>query len=82
MVHLIYILLLKKSYPAHNLRHTNSKLLLTQGVDFKTIQTKLQHKNINTTLNICSHVNKKMQKDATEKLNNILVGKLSTNKKH
>jgi len=47
-------------------------LLLSQGVDFKTIQTRLGHKDINATLNIYSHVNKEMQKNATEKLNNIL----------
>ncbi|MCJ7689528.1 MAG: tyrosine-type recombinase/integrase [Clostridiaceae bacterium] len=50
-------------------------MLLSQGIDFKTIQTRLGHKDINTTLNIYSHVNKDMQKNATEKLNNILGGK-------
>lgn len=56
------------------MRHTNATLLLSHGVDFKTIQTRLGHKDINTTLNIYSHVNK-IQKNATEKLNNILGGK-------
>ena len=50
-------------------------MLLSQGIDFKTIQTRLGHKDINTTLNIYSHVNKDMQKNATEKLNHILGGK-------
>jgi len=54
-------------------------LLLSQGVDFKTIQTRLDHKDINTTLNIYSHVNKEMQKNATEKLNNISGGKAVAN---
>jgi integrase len=56
----------------HDLRHTNATLLLSQGVDFKTIQIRLGHKDINTTLNIYSHVNKEMQKSATEKLLKIL----------
>lgn len=56
----------------HDLRHTNATLLLEQGVDFKTIQTRLGHADINTTLNIYSHVNLSMQKKATDKLTKIL----------
>ncbi|MHC1720828.1 MAG: tyrosine-type recombinase/integrase [Clostridiaceae bacterium] len=69
---------INKNIRFHDLRHTNATLLLSQGVDFKTIQTRLGHKDINTTLNIYSHVNKEMQKDATDKLNNIFGGKLAT----
>ncbi|GFN35881.1 tyrosine-type recombinase/integrase [Tepidimicrobium xylanilyticum] len=58
----------------HDLRHTNATLLLSHGVDFKVIQTRLGHFDINTTLNIYSHVNLEMQKDATTKLNEILHG--------
>lgn len=56
----------------HDLRHTNATLLLQQGIDFKVIQTRLGHSDINTTLNIYSHVNVEMQKKATEKLIEIL----------
>ncbi|NFV12753.1 integrase [Clostridium sporogenes] len=38
-------------------------------IDFKVIQTKLCYSHINTTLNTYSHVNKSMQKNATDKLN-------------
>nr|WP_250160170.1 tyrosine-type recombinase/integrase [Caloranaerobacter azorensis] len=58
----------------HDLRHTNATLLLSQGVDFKVIQTRLGHSDINTTLNIYSHVDIEMQKKATEKLTNLLGG--------
>ncbi|ACQ53721.1 hypothetical protein CBB_3220 [Clostridium botulinum Bf] len=47
-------------------------LLLSQVVDFKVIQERLWHEDINTTLNTYSHVNKTMQKNATDKLNSIL----------
>ncbi|MCC5437747.1 tyrosine-type recombinase/integrase [Clostridium botulinum] len=56
----------------HDLRHTNEMLLLSQGVDFKVIQERLWHEDINTTLNTYSHVNKTIQKNATDKLNSIL----------
>jgi len=47
-------------------------LLLEQGVDFKNLQTRLGDKDIAATLNIYSHVNQKMQKEATEKLRKAL----------
>ena len=73
---------INKKLRFHDLRHTNATLLLSQGIDLKTIQTRLGHKDINTTLNIYSHVNKEMQKNATEKLNNILGGKAVAKWKH
>ncbi|GKX65601.1 tyrosine-type recombinase/integrase [Inconstantimicrobium mannanitabidum] len=69
-----------KTIRFHDLRHTNATLLIQQGVDFKTVQTRLGHEDINTTLNIYAHVNKEMQKNATEKLNNIFGGKLVAKK--
>jgi integrase len=56
----------------HDLRHTNATLLLSQGVNFKTIQIRLGHADINTTLNIYSHVTEEMQKEASEKITNLL----------
>lgn len=63
---------IEKKVRFHDLRHTNATLLLQQGIDFKTIQVRLGHSDINTTLNIYSHVTTNMQKDATEKLNTLL----------
>lgn len=55
----------------HDLRHSNATLLLSQGVDFKTIQARLGHADISTTLNIYSHVSLEMQKNAVDKLSSI-----------
>ncbi|AAK79280.1 integrase [Clostridium acetobutylicum] len=63
---------INKNVRFHDLRHTNATLLLQQGTDLKVIQERLGHKDIATTANIYSHVNKSMQKAATEKLLNIL----------
>ncbi|URZ15777.1 Tyrosine recombinase XerC [Clostridium felsineum DSM 794] len=59
---------INKAIRFHDLRHTNATLLLEQGINLKVIQERLGHKDISTTANIYSHVNKTMQKDATEKL--------------
>lgn len=63
---------INKNVRFHDLRHTNATLLLQQGTDLKVIQERLGHKDISTTANIYSHVNKSMQKAATEKLLNLL----------
>jgi len=63
---------INKNVRFHDLRHTNATLLLQQGIDFKVIQERLGHSDIGTTMNIYSHVNKAMQKKATDKLSELL----------
>jgi integrase len=50
------------------LRHTHATLLLEAGVPAKVVQERLGHSNIQTTMNIYSHVSPNMQKDAVEQL--------------
>lgn len=45
-----------------NLCHANAILMLEQGVDYKTIQIRLGHADISTTMDIYSHVNINIQK--------------------
>lgn len=63
---------INKNVRFHDLRHTNATLLLQQGVDFKVIQDRLGHSDISTTMNIYSHVNKDMQKKATDRLSKLI----------
>lgn len=58
----------------HDLRYTNATLLLQQDVDMKTIQERLGHENITTTMNIYSNVTMEMQKKATAKITNLISG--------
>lgn len=51
----------------HDMRHTFVVLSLQQGVDIKTIQSDLGHKEISTTLDRYGHVNDEMKRDAAEK---------------
>jgi len=51
--------------------------LLQQNVDFKTIQIRLGHGDLSTTMDIYSHVNIEMQKQAVTKLKDALSWKAS-----
>ena len=50
----------------HDLRHTHATLLLSQGVDIKTIQKRLGHSDISTTLNVYAHSVKELDKKASD----------------
>lgn len=56
----------------HDLRHTNATLLLEGGVDFKTLQNRLGHSLIGTTMDIYAHVTEKMNRNATSVIENML----------
>ncbi|WP_346916317.1 tyrosine-type recombinase/integrase [Clostridium sp.] len=56
----------------HDSRRTNATLLLQQNTDLKTIQERLGHGDIRTTMNIYSHVTKEMQIKATDRMSEIL----------
>ena len=50
----------------HELRHTHATLLLQEGVDVKTIQQRLGHSSITTTLNTYAHAVKELDEKASE----------------
>lgn len=50
------------------LRHTHATLLLESGAPAKVVQERLGHSNIQTTMNIYSHVTPTMQEDAVLQL--------------
>lgn len=56
----------------HDLRHTNATLLYANGVDYKLIQTRLGHTDIQTTLNIYTHITTADQTRAVQTLEHIL----------
>ena len=58
----------------HDLRHTAATLLLSQGVDPRTIMETLGHSQISLTLNTYSHVLPALQASAADKLDAILNG--------
>ncbi|WP_338835036.1 tyrosine-type recombinase/integrase [Neomoorella humiferrea] len=56
----------------HYLRHTHASLLLQAGVDIKIISERLGHSSIRITYDIYSHLMPGMQKEAVNRLENLL----------
>lgn len=55
----------------HDLRHTHATILLSQGVDIKTIQKRLGHSDISTTLNVYAHSVQELDKKASQVFDNL-----------
>ena len=51
-----------------SLRHTNASLLISQGVDVRTVASLLGHAQTSTTLDIYAHALDKNKRKAQEKL--------------
>ncbi len=56
----------------HDLRHTSATLLLAEGVHGKIVQERLGHANIAMTLDLYSHVTADMQRDAADRLEELI----------
>lgn len=55
----------------HDLRHSAATLLLASGVNIKVVQEMLGHTNVQTTLGRYGHVLPDMQKDASDKMDDL-----------
>lgn len=56
----------------HQLRHTNASLLIGQGVDAATVSKRLGHANVAVTLKTYTHAIKEHDREAADKLGNLL----------
>lgn len=55
----------------HDLRHSTASYLLKLGISMKEISVWLGHSDISTTMNIYSHVDIEMKKNAANKINSL-----------
>lgn len=59
--------------PLHGLRHTAATLLISQGVDVRTVSGRLGHTDTSTTLNIYAEYLKELDRSAADKLEEMLL---------
>lgn len=70
---------LKLSFDYHSLRHTHATLLIENGVSPKSVQKRLGHRNIHTTLQTYVHDTENMEQNAVDAFEQAANGILSTN---
>ena len=58
----------------HDLRHGAATYLLAKGVPMKVVQDVLGHTQLSTTADIYTHVMPELQRDASEKVAEVLFG--------
>ncbi|TPR37679.1 tyrosine-type recombinase/integrase [Apilactobacillus micheneri] len=56
----------------HGFRHTHASALFASGASIKEVQERLGHEDVQTTMNIYTHVTKQQNKNAVNKLVNYL----------
>ena len=59
---------LPENLSVHSLRHTTASLLISQGVDVRTVASVLGHSQASTTLDIYAHAFDAHKRAASEKL--------------
>lgn len=59
----------------HDLRHINATIMLSLGISPKVAQERLGHSSYQITMDIYSHVLKKVEKEAADKINSALFDK-------
>lgn len=57
----------------HSLRHTAASIMLYNGVDIKTVQEILGHEDIQTTLDIYTHVIDELKRDGQKAIYNSII---------
>ncbi|MEZ7892794.1 MAG: tyrosine-type recombinase/integrase [Candidatus Wallbacteria bacterium] len=66
-----------KKIRLHDLRHTNATLMLKYGIPAKIASKRLGHSSVGITLDLYSHVIGDMQREAAQKIDEGVFGKLS-----
>ena len=61
-----------EGFTAHNLRHTFASMLYMAGVDVLTAKEQLGHSDVQTTLNIYTHLDKQYKRKKMSKLDEFL----------
>lgn len=65
----------------HDLRHSAATLMLASGADLKSVSTWLGHSEVGTTGNLYLHHVEQIERAATARFNDLLIGSLTTSRK-
>lgn len=63
---------LPEEVPLHGLRHTSATLLIAEGINIKSVSSRLGHSETDTTLDIYSHALTEVDRSATDELERFL----------
>ncbi len=63
---------LKIPFNFHSLRHTHATMLIENGANIKTVQKRLGHSRLSTTMDTYTHVTTKMKTEAVNILENLI----------
>lgn len=66
------------NFKFHSLRHTHATMLLESGANIKDIQIRLGHSKLATTMDVYSHVTKKMAENSVNIFESIINNKIPT----
>ncbi|WP_142244741.1 tyrosine-type recombinase/integrase [Peribacillus simplex] len=66
----------RQAYYPPQFRHTHTSLLIEAGAGVKEIQERLGHSDINTTMNIYSHMTKNIKEKTSHKFSELTKGLL------
>ncbi|KMO85696.1 hypothetical protein AB840_12240 [Megasphaera cerevisiae DSM 20462] len=61
-----------KGFSFHSLRHTHATLLLQEGINYKSVQTRLGHSTAKITMDTYAHVTPQMEKDVLLSIGKIM----------
>lgn len=64
----------------HGLRHTSATLLISQGINIRAVSERFGHARTSTTMDIYAHALKSSDREAADKLDNLLNNNISSNK--
>ena len=61
-----------KKITVHGFRHSHASALFSAGASIKEVQERLGHEDVQTTMNVYTHVTAKQNKNAVDKLSSYL----------
>lgn len=69
----LFVVLGLGDYNLHDLRHTQATMLILKGADLKTVQKRLRHSSLYTTMSIYAHTISEAERRAADMIDELLI---------